>query len=178
MVIASSTDQANAETLFKDRSAHRFLEPDIELIPEIDIQDHVLVSKRQAFMRSSSPVEGRSETDPLPAHFSPHRNGQKFEPGGLAATMRSQIMEMTSSSTHQSCRNFGQWKFEVIKTKAAAPITLVCGTIEDGKIGYFVLPGFRSPPVAGDTVQVQNITWHVDLAGHGWLVCIDWKIVK
>jgi hypothetical protein len=161
------------------RTAHRFITSLPRTAADAKVHDAVVVSKRQAFLHSSSPVDGHQNEDPLPIHFSPHRKGQKFETGGLAATMRSHIMAITTSGSHHlSHRGDDQWNFEVHEIEPSAAFTLARGTIGDGNEDNFILAGPRMSPKAADIIQVQGITWRLKIGTQQWIVCIDWKMVK
>jgi hypothetical protein len=174
-----SPDRTRTIASTMGRPTHRFITSPPRPTVESDVQDTIVVSKRQAFLLSANLEEGRSEADPLPIHFSPHRKGQKFEPGGLAASMRSHIMDMTSSTSHKpSHRKTECWQFEIRDVVGATPFILARGTMDDGKMDQFLLAGSRMLPKVGDIMQIQGITWRVNIADQNWMVCIDWKTVK
>ena len=144
---------------------------------------------RPAFLRPSvAPQEQPSE--PLPEVFSPHKRGQKFVPGGMAATVQQWVLE-TGQAAVQSRRGKGYLKGEdyVMRLKAEdvrgdGPF-LVRGVEPSGETVEIMLagkgngsgPGGGSSAEisAGKIIGVRAPEWEVAMDGTTYHVAVDWR---
>jgi hypothetical protein len=149
--------------------------------------------------KSSDPAE-QTQTDPLPEQFSPHRRGQKYVPGGLAAEVRDWLVNLESAILGTSAQRVNDdWvvRIEVDEVRGGgrAGMTLVRGRQinGDGKVevvnGFGVVrvilagEGAGSALLRGGTVQVGKMVgirgpvWEVLLEGEKWGVGVDWKVL-
>lgn len=140
--------------------------------------------RRPPFLRSSlAPIE---PAEPLPDAFSPHRRGEKFVPGGMAATMQQWVVETGQGAAH-SRRGQGYLRGEdyVLRVKVKSAIgsgpVLVQGILPDDEEMSIVLvldPKKSLSDVAqGSVVGVRAPTWEIELDGRAWTVGVDWKIL-
>jgi hypothetical protein len=91
--------------------------------------------RRPAFLRTSI---APPEQEPLPDAFSPHRRGEKFVPGGMAASLQQWVIE-AGQAAMQSRRGYGYLRGEeyvlkvtVASVSSAGSPLLVRGRQTDG----------------------------------------------
>ena len=142
---------------------------------------------RPAFIRPST--EPQEQNEPLPETFSPHKKGQKFVPGGMAATVQQWVIE-TGQAAVQSRKGQGYLKGEdyVMRAKVESfagdsPFT-VHATLPNGEAVNAILAPNRLPNAArsqelteGCVVGVRAPTWEIELDGRVWTVGVDWRIL-
>lgn len=149
------------------------------------VGDDKTAIRRPAFLRSSLPPPER--TEPLPEAFSPHRRGEKFVPGGMAATMQQWVIE-TGQSAFYSRKGQGYLRGEdyVLRVKVASvqghtPL-LVEATQTDGTVSKFLLivdtKKESFDPEEGSILGIRAPTWEVELAGQKWTIGVDWKVLQ
>lgn len=140
--------------------------------------------QRPAFLRPSAPPQ--EPTEPLPETFSPHKRGQKFVPGGMAAVVQQWVIEAGQTAV-QSRRRQGYLKGEHYVTRVkidqvlgAGPFTAL-GKNADGEQMRLLLAGRAGADNeaarlgAGDVVGIRAPTWDVGVDGRMWAVGVDWK---
>ncbi|WPB03688.1 uncharacterized protein RHO25_008332 [Cercospora beticola] len=144
--------------------------------------DDSTTARRPAFLRSSlAPPEN---FEPVPEAFSPHRRGEKFVPGGMAATLQQWVIEAGQAAAH-SRRGQGYLQGEnyVHRVKVASvaghgPI-LVEGVHQDESEAriLLIMDGKRnSRNVSPDSiVGIRAPCWEVELDERSWIVGVDWK---
>ncbi|KAK0287411.1 hypothetical protein LTR91_001711 [Friedmanniomyces endolithicus] len=143
-----------------------------------------VVQHRPSFLRSSVAPSGPSE--PLPEAFSPHRRGQKFVRGGMAATMQQWIVE-TGQAAVQSRRGHAYlcgedyvFKARVEAVEGGGPY-LARAMTGDGEVVHIMLAAGRGDDeatvVVGSIVGVKAPTWAVECEGKAWKVGVDWKVL-
>ncbi|KAK0275165.1 hypothetical protein LTR35_011213 [Friedmanniomyces endolithicus] len=142
------------------------------------------VPHRPSFLRSS--VAPPEPSEPLPEAFSPHRRGQKFVPGGMAATMQQWVVE-TGQAAVQSRRGHAYLRGEDYVFKVKVEIVegdgpyLVRATTGDGEVVHVMLAaghGDRAASVVvGSVVGLRAPTWAVECEGSVWKVGVDWKML-
>lgn len=72
--------------------------------PPHESQSHPLAPSRPTFVLSPGTSRSTEQAQPLPEVFSPHRRGEKFIPGGMAATAREWIVDLGQSVLqHRGC---------------------------------------------------------------------------
>jgi hypothetical protein len=139
--------------------------------------------------------------EPLPEMFSPHRRGQKFLAGGLAAEVISWLVRLENSVPSHVPDGPGnrQWPVRLVvdETRGGnnAGMTLVRGRRIDagmetqeiiGEMAAMkvILAGQemeigleqKSMLKVGDIVEVKGPTWEVTIEGERWGVGVDWKM--
>lgn len=139
--------------------------------------------RRPAFLRASlAPSE---QPEPLPEAFSPHRRGEKFVPGGMAATLQQWVIE-TGQKAAQSRRGQGYLRGEeyvlrcvVASMSGRAPLTIL-GTLSDGtEVRLLLVVGSNKTKVlVGSDLGVRAPVWDIQLEGRSWTVGVDWKVVS
>lgn len=129
---------------------------------------------RPTFLRPSTET---STEPPLPEAFSPHRRGQKFVPGGMAATVQQWVVETGQASR----RGRGSEEFAV-KVRVddvvggEGPCWLVRGKSSVGEDVRLILAGGGGVEV-GVVVGVRAPTWEVEVEGRRWRVAVDWRVL-
>ncbi|KAK5168143.1 uncharacterized protein LTR77_006711 [Saxophila tyrrhenica] len=143
--------------------------------------------QRPAFLRPSAPPQEPSE--PLPETFSPHKRGQKFVPGGMAATVQQWVIE-TGQAAVQSRRGHGYLKGEnyVAKVKVdevlgQGPFTVLGKNAEMEAVALLLAGKVkeddeRTGLKQGDVLGVRAPTWEVEVDGRSWCVGVDWKVMS
>jgi hypothetical protein len=143
-----------------------------------------LHSLKPAFLKPASAPPDTSE--PLPEAFSPHRRGQKFVPGGMAAEVRQWIVDTTQSSSYSHNRRTGGdvSYVRVMESRGSADngLILVRGSIE-GKEVRLVLPSAGKDKLAasfvpGDLLATKAPSWDIELDGGSWFVAADWRLLR
>lgn len=145
----------------------------------------------------------QTQSDPLPEHFSPHRRGQKYVPGGLAAEVRDWLVNLESALPSTSAQKKGTdtdpWLARVLVDEISGNgrdgLTLVRGrqilSMDEGKM--FNTPGVVRVILAGEgqyvglqkgalvsigkTVGIKGPVWEVVLEGVQCGVGVDWKVL-
>ena len=145
------------------------------------------VASRPVFLKP--PTEAQQSSEPLPEAFSPHRRGQKFVPGGIAAEVRQWVMDLShhlpGSSAYRITGARGDALIvRVIETMGSVKdgMILVTGQFE-GRVLRLLLPTAgknRSVDVVADggLLALKSLTWDVDIAGEKWIVGVDWEIIS
>ncbi|KAK0855977.1 hypothetical protein LTS02_010839 [Friedmanniomyces endolithicus] len=159
----------------------RFSHPSGSIASTAEVQ---AVQHRPSFLRSS--VAPSEPSEPLPEAFSPHRRGQKFVPGGMAATMQQWVIE-TGQAAVQSRRGHAYLRGEDYVFKAIVEVVegdgpyLVRATTGNGEVAYVMLAagnGERAASVViGSIVGLRAPTWAVECEGRVWRVGVDWKVL-
>lgn len=139
-------------------------------------------TQRPAFIRPSAVPQEPSE--PLPDAFSPHRRGQKFVPGGLAATAQQWVLEAGQAAV-QSRKGQGYLKGEdyIVRVRVDAiigdgPFT-ARGRLPNGDEVNLLLAGGGnvSRPSESAVVGIRAPAWDIELDGRNWTVGVDWKVL-
>lgn len=142
--------------------------------------------RRPQFLRSS--VAPSEQFEPLPEAFSPHRRGEKFVPGGLAATMQQWVIETGQAASH-SRKGQGYLRGEdyvlrakVVSVAGKGPIMVQGRHLEGEDVRLMLTVGSKKDAVVdvpvGSVVGVRAPTWDVELKGVSWTVAVDWKVVQ
>jgi hypothetical protein len=145
----------------------------------------------------------RRPVEPLPEMFSPHRRGQKFLSGGLAAEVIGWLMRLENSflpHTHAGIGN-RQWAARLVIDEVRggnnAGMTLVRGRqvytgirteeeityVEAMKVilarqeSWVGSERFSSLEV-GSIVGIKGPMWEVMIGGEKWGVGVDWNLLK
>ncbi|PBP19649.1 hypothetical protein BUE80_DR009547 [Diplocarpon rosae] len=148
----------------------------------------------------------QTQIDPLPEQFSPHRRGQKYIPGGLAAEVRDWLMNLEGAIPTTRDRRImdGEWLVRImideISGGSKEGMTLVRGRQihvlhNDGEGGgqmvdtldivRVMLAGEEqviglqkgSRAEVGKTVGIKGPVWEVVIEGEKWGVGVDWKVL-
>lgn len=154
-------------------------------------------SSRPTFLRSTIPPP--EQTEPLPEAFSPHRRGQRFVPGGMAAELQSWILEAGQSAV-ASRRGKGYLRGEDWVGKVRVDVVegggdgdgtvFVEGRVAGGGWGRVMLTdgagqdggraggrGRGKGVRVGDVVGIRAPTWEVEVEGRMWSVGVDWGVI-
>ncbi|KAF2211720.1 hypothetical protein CERZMDRAFT_98153 [Cercospora zeae-maydis SCOH1-5] len=138
--------------------------------------------RRPAFLRSSlAPPE---QFEPVPEAFSPHRRGEKFVPGGMAATLQQWVIEAGQAAAH-SRRGQGYLQGEtyvhrvhVASAAGHGPILVEGRRADDSEARVLLIMDgkWSSRKVFPDSiVGIRAPCWEVELEGSSWIVGVDWK---
>jgi len=145
-------------------------------------------ASRPAFLKSSIPAEQPGE--PLPDVFSPHKRGQRFVPGGMAAELQSWIFE-TGNAAVQNRRGIGYLAGEnyavtiqVHEISGDGPFFLYAET-SDGVPQRVMLvegnntTGSKPPSIRNeDIIGIRSPIWTITMDGKDWTVGVDYKILS
>ncbi|KAF2170237.1 hypothetical protein M409DRAFT_19839 [Zasmidium cellare ATCC 36951] len=142
--------------------------------------------RRPQFLRSS--VAPSEQLEPLPEAFSPHRRGEKFVPGGLAATMQQWVIETGQAAAH-SRKGQGYLNGEdyVLRAKVSSvagrgPMLVQGRHIDGGDVRLMLVADSKKDAIidipVGSTVGVRAPTWDIELEGISWTVGVDWKVLQ
>jgi hypothetical protein len=135
--------------------------------------------------------------EPLPEQFSPHRRGQKFLPGGLAAEVRGWLVDLESRNARPQSAA-GEWALRMLVRDVAggggAGCTLVKGCLVGGNSeveradevrmvlggGEGMGEGLRKGEQArvGRVLSVKGPVWETDIDGVRWGVGAAWKVLE
>ncbi|EKD13754.1 uncharacterized protein L3040_005631 [Drepanopeziza brunnea f. sp. 'multigermtubi'] len=153
--------------------------------------------------RPPDPSEtSQMQTDPLPEQFSPHRRGQKYVPGGLAAEVRDWLMNLEGAleSTKEKRDKSDEWLVKILIHEASGGsregFTMVKGrqaheTERGGEMADTI--GIMKVMLAGEgqatglqkssnaevgkTVGIKGPVWEVVIEGEKWGIGVDWKVL-
>lgn len=153
--------------------------------------------------RAPEPSEQTQQGDPLPEQFSPHRKGQKYVAGGLAAEMRDWLVniESTIPTPAQETRREDGWLVKLVVDEVSgnsrAGMTLVRGRQVHGLEGggemtdtigvtRVILAGEgaanglqrASAVEVGKRVGIKGPVWEVVVEGERWGVGVEWKVLS
>ena len=165
----------------------------------IPLQNQSTFLKPPRFRPPDVPEQGQ-QPDPLPDQFSPHRRGQKYMPGGLAAEVRDWLVNIESSIPSTSAtKNDSSWRLRLMIDEVSgggrAGFALVRGRqVLSGDIDTMidsmgtvsvVLAGEgtgtglekNSKVEVGKTVGIKSPVWEVEIEGEKWGVGVDWMVL-
>lgn len=142
-------------------------------------------SRRPAFLRPSlAPPE---QHEPLPEVFSPHRRGEKFVPGGMAATLQQWVVERGQEAmASRRGQGYLQGEDHVLQVEVAdvngtGPL-LVSGRSEAGRdLRVLLAVDAKKGSVElrrGCRVGIRAPTWDIEVDGQSWGVGVDWKVLS
>ena len=155
---------------------------------------------RPSFILPTSPTNPHSDHDPsnLPIIFSPHRKGQRFVPGGMAATARDWIVGISGppSRTERDARRYVS-NYHVHDVREGGRGWSMVSSLnanseqEGASIEYekwiFVGSGISDAggrytatsnmPKPGLLIGIKEPIWDVDVPGEKWRVCIWWDVL-
>lgn len=159
----------------------RFILPEARLDRRPDINS----PDRPSFLRHVMPAP--SATEPLPEAFSPHRRGQRFVPGGMAAELQSWVLDTGQAAMQsRSVGGFGQDERMHVTIRLDActgddPVFAQGAVLDDGQLCRVMLVGRaavnKGQLRAGDAVGIRAPTWNVELGSEEWVVGVDWRIL-
>ena len=144
-------------------------------------------TRRPVFLRAS--VAPQEPSGPVPEVFSPHRRGQKFVPGGMAATAQQWVIE-TGQTAVQSRKGQGYlrgddyvMRVKIDELNGDGPFT-VRASLSSGDAVNMLLAGGANVSNDGMNARVGGIvgirapTWDLELDGRRWTVGVDWKLIS
>lgn len=142
--------------------------------------------QRPVFLQPSGAAQEMSQ--PLPEAFSPHRRGQKFVPGGMAAMVQQWVIEAGQAAPQaRKQRAFLDgdlvMKVRVVEVLGEGTYTAKAKTVDDRSI--HVLLARSSPETAcgigqmhvSSIVGIRPPSWEVEIQGRSWLVGVDWRVL-
>ncbi|KAI7295175.1 hypothetical protein KC340_g15881 [Hortaea werneckii] len=143
---------------------------------------------RPSFLKPSD--AGHESSEPLPDMFSPHRRGDKFVAGGMAATMQTWILQTGQAAVQgrkqqafQRADDFSA-RLKVEELLGQGPYTAKARTT-DGTATNILLArdindsgDSRVSVVVGHVVGIRAPSWQVEIEGQMWMVAVDWKIIE
>jgi len=161
--------------------APRFAAPQSTLNAALD---EAASQHRPPFLRSS--VAAQEPSEPLPEAFSPHRRGQKFVPGGMAATVQQWVIEAGQAAV-QSRRSQAYMRgddfisrVQIEEVKGEGPYVARAHTAEGEHVDMLLTRNANA--AAQKVVEVGTIigsrapTWVIEIEGRSWAVGVDWKV--
>ncbi|KAK4989063.1 hypothetical protein LTR50_003532 [Elasticomyces elasticus] len=157
------------------RTAPRFVLPPPTPTPS----PHDQPATRPSFLRPPASLS-ESSAPPPPELFSPHRRGQKFVPGGMAAEVRRWIFEAGQSAVSGQ-RERGLLRIKIDGVGGDGP-WFGEGLLASGERGRVLLVGGESERgrVLGEgrVVEIRPPMWDVEVAGVVWTVGVDWHVIE
>ena len=182
--VRPSFKHPQAPALQLPKPAPRFAPPQASLTTTID---EGLIQQRPTFLRPS--VASQAPTEPLPEAFSPHRRGQKFVPGGMAAMVQQWVID-TGQAAAQGRRGQAHLRgddsvtrVKMVDVKGDGPIMGTAQLADGETVSVFLTPNAgplssRSVDVLeGVVVGIRAPTWNVNIDGGVWMVGVDWKVM-
>ena len=144
--------------------------------------------QRPTFLRP--PQHNQGATEPLPEAFSPHRRGQKFVPGGMAATVQQWVLE-TGQSAVQSRRSQGYQHGDdcIMRARVESAMesnesfTARAKLVEGQSLDILLASGRGLNGSAGNQIGSSTVVvirapvWELELDRRMWTVVVDWKAV-
>lgn len=180
-----STTRAALEDLppIGPQLAHSFVQPS-QASTSIEIGS----AQRPAFIRPQAQPQAPSE--PLPEAFSPHRRGQKFVAGGMAATLQQWVLE-TGHAAVQSrrgqeylCGEDYVMRVKVDEVRGDGPF-VIRAKLVGGEIVDLLLAGGASAGSNqsrdirhGCIVGIRAPIWEIELDSKTYTVGVDWRIIS
>ncbi|KAK5125892.1 hypothetical protein LTR08_005113 [Meristemomyces frigidus] len=147
-----------------------------------------MTQHRPAFLRSS--IASHTSTEPLPEAFSPHRRGQKFVPGGMAATVQQWVIDTGQAATqsrrgqsHQRGEEFVT-RVKVGEVKGDGPLVGTAQSASGEAVSVLLAQtvgpsSSRAVDVRGGVVVgIRAPSWEVNVDGRMWTVGVDWKVIS
>ncbi|EME46581.1 hypothetical protein DOTSEDRAFT_70554 [Dothistroma septosporum NZE10] len=140
------------------------------------------IIRRPAFLRSSLP--GPEQHEPLPEAFSPHRRGEKFVPGGMAATMQQWVIETGQSASHsRKAQGYLRGEDYVLRVivqsvQGISPLLVEAKQLDGTMTRVFLVVDRKKDSVdvdEGSVVGIRAPTWEVELEERVWTIAVDWK---
>ena len=143
--------------------------------------------QRPAFLR---PLPAQAEpSEPLPETFSPHRRGQKFVSGGMAATVQGWIVDAGQAaiqSRRGQTRELQEaWTVRIrVEQVSGRDPYLILGRVSHGELANVLLSainpsagdGERGVEI-GDVIGVRAPTWEAQVDGLTWRIGVDWRVL-
>jgi len=183
-VISEAPRQAESSNLRHTDTSSRFAMQSMHPSKTADARS----ASRPSFLKSSIPAEQSGE--PLPDVFSPHKRGQRFVPGGMAAELQSWIFE-TGNAAVQSRRgpdylagdNYAV-TIQVYEVSGDGPFFLYAET-SDGVPQRVMLvegnntTGTRPRSIRNeDIIGIRSPIWTITMEDKDWTVGVDYKILS
>lgn len=131
------------------------------------------------------PKESATSSEPLPNDFSPHRRGQRFVPGGMAAEVQQWIVDTAQTFGQQRSHSNGdafQASILAIADAHNAGMTLLRAQSNHGPLNLLLAGPNRTnasqPLEQGDVVAIKSPTWQINVADETWVVAADWRTMS
>ncbi|KAI7219456.1 hypothetical protein KC333_g2970 [Hortaea werneckii] len=144
--------------------------------------------QRPSFLKPAD--TGHESSEPLPELFSPHRRGDKFVPGGMAAAMQTWILQTGQAAIQgrkqqalQRADDFSA-RLKVEELLGQGPYTAKARTMEGTATDVLLARDnntsgeSRASVVVGHVVGIRAPSWQVEIEGKMWMVAVDWKIIE
>lgn len=156
--------------------------------------------KPPRFRPPDPPSHSEPQAEPLPEQFSPHRRGQKYVAGGLAAEVRDWLVNIENTvPANPTGTTQDSWLVKVhvdeISGGGRAGMTLVRGRqVHSGDLqGMLDTLGVLKVVLAGEgqgtalqkgiklevgkTVGIKGPVWEIVVEGEKWGIGVDWKVL-
>ncbi|KAA8569647.1 hypothetical protein EYC84_001250 [Monilinia fructicola] len=156
--------------------------------------------------RPPDPTETQGNTDPLPEQFSPHRKGQKYVVGGLAAEVRDWLINIDSTIPSHGAPGVQKGKDRDREWIVKMVVDEISG---GGRMGMCLVRGRKMRDVGGvevvddlgvvkvmlagegagtglqrgkdaevgRVVGIKGPVWEIVIEGEKWGVGVDWKVL-
>lgn len=166
------------------RFTHSFAQPTQSSITVEGMGTQGMSTQRPAFIRP--PAQLQEPSEPLPEAFSPHRRGQKFVTGGMAATVQQWVLE-TGQAAVQSRKGQGYWRGDdyVMRVKIEeevegnGPFTVRAKLSNGDPIDLLLAGGKDASRIhPGSVVGIRVPTWKLDIGESSWTVGVDWTVLS
>ncbi|RDW91308.1 hypothetical protein BP5796_02473 [Coleophoma crateriformis] len=153
--------------------------------------------------RPPDPTVVQASVDPLPEQFSPHRRGQKYLAGGLAAEAQHWLINIGAAipGSEAQKKKDDPWAIRVLVDEisggSSAGMTLICGkqvhvdneggyVADNSQVAKIVLAGEailgsglqRSRNIeTGLLVGIKGPMWEIVLEGERWSIGVGWQVL-
>jgi hypothetical protein len=144
--------------------------------------------------------EKSHSSEPLPDQFSPHRRGQKYVAGGLAAEVRDWLFNIESTGPGDSVREKeSPWLLRLVIDELSGGGKAGMALVQGRKVHTGTMDGPVETPVVmriilagegagtglqkgskvqvGKTVGIKGPVWEVVMEGQKWGVGVDWQVL-
>ncbi|KAF2842055.1 hypothetical protein M501DRAFT_988323 [Patellaria atrata CBS 101060] len=137
---------------------------------------------KPSFLKPS--IRDSTTSTPLPDSFSPHRRGQKFVPGGMAATVGQWIVEVGHTATTQkrgsnTVNEHGLIGRIRVKSGEISPTENENTRLREINV---VLVGKgrsgRNIVQEGDVVGIWAPSWDIEIKSQRWAIGVDWGLLN
>lgn len=159
-------------------------------------------SRPPKFRKVEASLSHDTKHEPLPEHFSPHRRGQKYVPGGLASQLCEWLINIESTSLPQDklAKRRDQWLVKILveQVQVNPSMTMVRGRqmIDDAEVFdggivdhlgvvHIIVAGEGTGSglsksvraAAGSVLAIKGPMWQLNIDGIPWGIGTDWQVL-
>lgn len=162
------------------------------------MKEKLIFAKPPVFRPPDTYTQSDIFSDPNPEQFSPHRRGDKYVTGGLAAELRNWLVNIKSSIPTSQINGKDQWLLKIMVENfiegSRAGMILVSGRklktlgaenkdfAGDAKVilaSEITSLGHQrnTDIVKGKIIGIKGPIWEVTIKNEKWAVGVDWKLI-